>query len=101
MIGDENAVPSRFERAADVIPEIDHLRDADGGHIGEHGLEREAVAVDVSDRSKFHRPISVMDWPMTNVMRAAGEEVRFSCIYKSARKQIVKSALRINLASRL
>jgi hypothetical protein len=40
-----------------------------------------------------------MDWPMTNVMRAAGEEVSFSCIYKSARKQIVKSALGTNLAS--
>jgi hypothetical protein len=42
----------------------------------------------------------MMDWPTTNVMRAAGEEVRFSCIYKSARKQIVKSALAIKLASR-
>jgi hypothetical protein len=42
-----------------------------------------------------------MDWPTTNVMRAAGKEVRFSCIYKSARKQIVKSALRINLPSGL
>jgi hypothetical protein len=40
----------------------------------------------------------MMDWPTTNVMRAAGEEVLFSCIYKSARKQIVKSALRIKLA---
>jgi hypothetical protein len=43
----------------------------------------------------------MMEWPTTNVMRAAGEEVRFSCIYKSARKQIVKSALRINVASGL
>jgi hypothetical protein len=43
----------------------------------------------------------MIDWPTTNGMRAAGEEVRFSCIYKSARKQIVKSALRINVASGL
>jgi hypothetical protein len=40
-----------------------------------------------------------MDWPTTNAMRAAGEESHFSCIYKSARKQIVKSALEISLAS--
>jgi hypothetical protein len=43
----------------------------------------------------------MMDRPTTDVMRAAGEEVRFSCIYKSARKQIVKSALAIKIAGGL
>jgi hypothetical protein len=39
-----------------------------------------------------------MGWPTTSVMRAAVEGP-FSCIYKSARKQVVKSALIINIAS--
>jgi hypothetical protein len=36
---------------------------------------------------------------MTQLMRECREEVRFSCIYKSARKQIIKSALANNVAS--
>jgi hypothetical protein len=36
---------------------------------------------------------------MTTVMRGCREEVRFSCIYKSARKQIIKSAPENNAAN--
>jgi hypothetical protein len=46
----------RFEWAADVIPEVYDVRDADGGNIREHGLKRAAVAMNIGDRSKFHRP---------------------------------------------
>jgi hypothetical protein len=38
---------------------------------------------------------------MTAVMRECRAEVGFSCIYKSARKQIVKSAPGNNVANRM
>jgi len=92
---------SRFERPADVIPQVHDLRDADGGYIREHCFKRDAVAMNISNRSKFHHPTSLIGWPTTTVMREYSGAVRFSCICKSARKLIVKSALTIDVAGRM
>ena len=92
---------SRFERPADVIPQVHDLRDADGGYIREHCFKRDAVAMNISDCSKFHRPTSLIGWPTTTVMREYSGAARFSCICKSARKLIVKSALTIDVAGRM
>ena len=91
--------PPRFKGAADVIAQIDDLLDAERGNIREHGFQRDAVAMNIGDRGKFHRPTSLISWPMTTFVRECSEVFRFSCIYKSARKQVVKSALTMNLAS--
>jgi hypothetical protein len=44
-----------FERAADVIPQVHDLRDAEGGNIRQHCFKRDAVAMNVGYRSEFHR----------------------------------------------
>jgi hypothetical protein len=51
---------ARFERPADVISEVDDLRDAKRSDIRQHRLEGEAVAMHISDRSKSHRPAPSM-----------------------------------------
>jgi hypothetical protein len=48
----------RLERAAEMISETDDLRDAERGNIRKHGFKREAVAMNIGDRGKFHRPAS-------------------------------------------
>jgi hypothetical protein len=49
---------SRFKRAAEVISEINDIGDADGGDVREHSFKRAAVAMNIGDRSEFHRPAS-------------------------------------------
>ena len=41
-----------------MISETDDLRDAERGNIRKHGFKREAVAMNIGDRGKFHRPAS-------------------------------------------
>lgn len=58
---------SRFERPAEVVAEIHDLVDAERRNIRKHGFKRHAVAVDVGDRSQFHRFV-----PCPGIIRSAG-----------------------------
>ena len=49
--------PPCFERPAEVIAEVHDLVNAKRSDVRKHGFERDAVAVDVGDRSQFHRVV--------------------------------------------
>ena len=44
----------RFERAAGHVAEVDDIVDALRADVGQHGIEREMVAMDIGDRGEAH-----------------------------------------------
>jgi hypothetical protein len=44
----------RLERAAHMIAKVQHLSNAEGGYVCEHGLKRRAIPVYICDCSKLH-----------------------------------------------
>jgi hypothetical protein len=65
-----------------MVAEIDDLGDAQGGNIGQHCFQRDAVAMNIGDSCKLHPPTSV--WSADDAtLRECSEAVRFSYICKA------------------
>ncbi len=62
--------PSRVERAARHVAEIDDLVDVLGADVGDYGFKREVVSVHIGNRCKAHDqaypgrvPLAASTWP--------------------------------------